>query len=424
MKCPICQHDEWKNIDQHRMKAQGMAVCTGCGFVGYPTKYKTKEQIKAHYRKDYRPAPTNQNLFSGERKLWYHEYFLRNLIEEWKKVGLKPVVGEVGAAMGLFLSWLKEQIECDTLIGTEWATAYRRVSLHEFGVKLDEDFDFKRKYDLIASFHVLEHQMDPDKELAAYRECLTPQGVIYLSTPVWFRDATNFGQSGFDLEYYWHPDHINCWSEVHLEHIFAKVGLEPIMKNDNIYGNTYILKRVEPNPDHKIEWTAAKSEDIAAKMKACWKYIQSNETALAIETYPNCPNAWVHHYEMHRAELHKRPEEIERFINQVVSACPNSSDSLTLAGDILTRYEKYEDSYKFLERALARRPNNPTVLLGMSNCLRQLALREADEAKKITLFKRSLEILYRIRSTSVECAPQATSWIYHDQAQIPFEGEE
>lgn len=423
MNCPICSGEEWKNIDEHRIKPHEMCVCTGCGFVSYPKKYQTKEQIKEHYRKDYRPAPTNMNLYSGERKLWYHEAFLRNLIEEWKKAGIKPVVGEIGAAMGLFLRWLQDQIECTAVVGTEWTTAYRRVAFHEFDVKLVEDFDFNRKYDLITSFHVLEHQMDPDKELAAYRDCLSDQGLIYLSTPIWFRDATNFGQSGFDLEYYWHPDHINCWSEVHLEHIFAKVGLEPILKNTDVYGNTYILKRAEPKPDAKVDWTAEKSEDIAARMKKCWQLIQSNETALAIETYSNCPSAWVNHYEMHRAELHKRPAEIEKFINQSIAACPNTSDTLTLAGDIMTRYEKYHDAYKLFEKALSKKPNNPTILLALSNCLRQNALREKDPEKKVDLFKKALSILQRVRGTSLELAGQATSWIYHDMAQIPIEGE-
>lgn len=422
MRCPICNGNDWKNIDEHRISKQGMSVCTGCGFVSYPNKYQTKEQIKAHYRKDYRPAPTNHNMFSGERKLWYHEVFLRNLIEEWKKSGVKPRIGEVGAAMGMFLAWMKEQIDCELIHGTEWTTSFRRVAFHEFGIKLDEDFNFNDKYDLIVSFHVLEHQMDPDSELKAYRDCLTPSGLIYLSTPVWFREATNFGQSGFDLEYYWAPDHINCWSEEHLEHIFAKVGLEPVFKNTNVYGNTYLLKKVDPQVK-EITWTAEKSESIAEKMKKCWMLLQQNETALAIETYPNCPSAWVNHFEMHRAEFNKRPDELEKFLNQGIAACPNTADTLTLAGDIMSRYEKYENSFEIYTKALERKPNNPTILMAMSNCFRQMALREKDPEKKIELFKKALSILYRVKSTSVELANMATSWIYHDVANIPMEGE-
>lgn len=429
MRCPVCDQTKWKNVDHVRLKPSGMAMCEHCGFVSYPKKYQTEEQIKAHYRKDYRPAPTNQNLFSGERKLWYHEMFLRPMIEEWKKAGVKPAVGEIGAAMGMFLRWFQEQIECESVHGTEWTTSFRRVAAHEFDVKLDEDFDFSKKYDLIVSYHVLEHQMDPDKMLERYANCLKPGGIFYLSTPVWFREATNFGQAGFDIEYYWAPDHINCWGEEHLEEVIKRAGLVSIMKNDNVYGNTYLLRKMTLPEFKEAGKSVAKFDqpkylDAAERMFQCWKHIQENETALAVESYKNCPQAWIHHYEVNRAKLNDNREEMDKFLDMAIKACPNTADVLMMAGDVMQRYERWGDAYKTFEKALAQKPNNPTILMAMANCLRQNAMRMKDNPeKRVELFEKALAIVGRVRSTSLEIAPSAISWIFHDMAHIPFEGE-
>ncbi len=423
MRCFVCDGTEWTNVDKYRMKPHGMSMCNGCGVVSYPKKYKTEEEIKAHYRTGYRPAPNAMNLFSGERKLYYHEVLLAPLLEEWKKAGVKPVIGEIGAAMGLFLSWIRHKVPGCQVSGTELTTSFRRVAFHEFGIELTEEFDFSKKYDLIASYHVLEHQTDPDIWLRRYAEALSPSGVLYLSTPIWFREATNFGQAGFDLEYYWAPDHINCWSEEHLEQVIRRAGLAILHKNDNIYGNTYILKQDDQiKPIDKL-WDVNAYENTMEKMITCWKAIEENDTALAIATYPNCPKAWVHHYELERGRFHKDSAALASFLEQAIAACPNTADTLTMAGDIYTRYEKFQEAYKLFERALRRKPNNPTILMAMSNCIRQTALREKDEKERIVLLKEALRILERVRETSVELSNQATSWMYHDQSLIPMENE-
>lgn len=421
MRCSVCDANDWENVDSLRDTKKNMAMCKGCGFVSYPDRYKSEEEIKEHYRKDYRQAPTVQNLFSSERKIYYHEAFLRPLIEEWKKAGLKPVVGEIGSAMGLFLAWIQKQIDCE-VYGTELTTSFRRVAHSEFGLNLTEELDFSRKYDLIASYHVLEHQLDPDVMLKRYAEALSDSGLIYLGTPVWFREACNFGSSGFDLGYYWHPDHINCWSEEHLEHIIAKSGLKIIAKNDNIYGNTYLLqKSSDPLPEKKFD--AAKHKEIASRIKAAWTALQVNETAQAIDAWKNTPSAWINHYELNRAMFHKDRPALQEFMKQAIEACPNTSDVLILCGDIYHRYEEFEKSYDLFKKAEIQKPNNPTVLMAMANCIRQRALRCEEEPKRSELFQQAINITAHVRATSLEVLPQATTWNFHDVAQIKMAEE-
>lgn len=431
MRCIVCDSDKWKNVDHWRgtplelvkEHGAGMAQCEECGFVSYPNKYQSYEAIKAYYRTAYRPAPNVQNLCSGERKLHYHEVVLRPWIEQWKSAERPPVIGEVGSAMGMFLSWMKQQIPQAEVHGTELTTSYRRVAKHEFGIDLVEELP-EKKYDMIASYHVLEHQMDADWWLAAYAKMLSEQGVIYLSTPIWFREATNFGSQGFDLDYYWHPDHINCWSQEHLELIIWKAGLEIIYKNDNIYGNTYILRKLQGEPAHKPELAlpgvyAKRGEDLLR----CWRHIQSNETDLAIEAYPNCPAAWINHYELNRAKLDKDKKALSEFLNSAVKACPNTADTLTLAADVNVRYEEFKNAIALFKQALKRKPNNPTLLFGLANCFRQIALKTKNEDEKMAALNESLAIMKHARATSIELANQATSWIYHDYSLIPIGGE-
>ena len=43
MKCMICHESSWKNVDEFRLTKQDMCMCTKCGFVTYPEKYKDKD---------------------------------------------------------------------------------------------------------------------------------------------------------------------------------------------------------------------------------------------------------------------------------------------------------------------------------------------------------------------------------------------
>jgi SAM-dependent methyltransferase len=425
MKCPVCDGEEWQNVDKYRLKPQETHMCSGCGFVSYPTKYKSKEEILEYYRKDYRKPPNVTNLYSGERKLHYHESFLGPLFGAWKKDGkTKPVIGEVGAAYGVFLNWLKTYHFPEAeLHGTELTTSFRRIAFHEYGLRLEEELP-KKKYDMICSYHVLEHQQEPDKELAMYVDMLAPGGFVYLSTPIWFREAMNFGSSGFDIEYYWHPDHINAWSEEHLEAIIDKAGLQIVLKNDDIYGNTYLLQ-VKKDDSHKVfSFDPDKCLVQMERLYGAWQALQEGDTAMALEAWPNCPAAWITHYEISRASLHKLGfPAIQEFFEKAIAACPNGPEALSLAGDVSTRYEQYDIALTYLTRALQRKPNNPTVLMAMGNCFRQKALREKDLIKREQFFKESVNIGQFVRQTSLEVAGHATTFLYHDQAMLPFEGE-
>ena len=318
------------------------------------------------------------------------------------------------------LNWVKSHSPEADLSGTEWTDSFKRVSFHEYGLRLEDDLDKTKKYDMLISYHVLEHQTEPNIKLKEYADLLNDGGLFYLSMPIWFRDANNSAVGGFDIEYYYAPDHINVWSDEHVDYLIAKSGLEIVHKDTAVYGNTYILKKTS-KPAVKPNFDVKKIEDSMDKIFKCWLAIQENNTALAIDTWPNCPAAWVNHYEMNRALLSKNKEEHDRFLDKAIESCPNAADMLMFAGDIMTRYERYDKSMDYLQKALSKKPNNPTILMGIANCFKMKAVKETDEQKKVELLHQSINIFRFIMTISGEMMPQAVTWCYMAEALLPVD---
>jgi SAM-dependent methyltransferase len=414
-ECPVCNTiGKWKNVDQFRTKPEGMCICETCGFISYPERFKTEEQIKKFYRDEYRSIPQGGNLISGNRKLQYHEFFLGPLFEEWRMQEIdKPVVGEIGSALGMFLNWIKGKFPQAEIHGTELTTGFKKVAFYEYGIKLEDDFDYTKKYDLITSYHVLEHQMRPDIKLKEYAACLKDNGVFYLAVPVWFQALHTDATASFDLDYYWHPDHFNAWGENHLEWIIAKAGLEPIYKNDTIYGTTYILKKSTKKVEQP-KWSFDNSIKFVETAQKVWLYIQEQKSKAALELYKNCVTAWVHNYEYNRAWFDKHQPELWHYLDQCIEACPNSADACIFAADVCTRYERLNHAKQYYQMALNKKPNSAAVVMGLSNIARLMALKETNQAVREEHIKSSLDALRFIRNTAPDMQDKAISWMFHD----------
>lgn len=436
MNCFICGSNDWENVDQFRLKREddkanptGMSLCKSCGIVSYPAKYQSKEALKEFYKKSsYRKPPQVNDFFSGERKLHYHHYFLNSLFTEWKKQGLtSPVIGEVGSAFGMFLNWVKEHhFPSATVKGTEWDLARRRVAYHEYGLTLDEELDTSVKYDLITSYRVLEHQCDPDKELKLYHSLLKDDGILYLSVPVWFRELQNPGQSVFDIEFYWSTSHINCWSNEHLEYLIAREGFEVIYRNDNIYGNTYLLRKLKDWALPAVPiWSPDDRKKDLERIYNCWMALHEGDAALALEQWKNCVAAWAHHYEYNRAKFHEKGFEVihNDFILKAIEACPNSADAFTLASNLCMRYNQWDLALKYLKHAIDRKPNNPSILAEIAKAFREKAIASKDAKEQADFYKEAAAICKFIRQSSMELAPQAVTFVYSDQSKIPMPSE-
>lgn len=429
MRCPICDStDKWVNVDEHRFSKKGMHICNGCGFVSYPEKYKTEDEIRKYYEKDYRACPSVNNAFTGQRKLHIHSAFLTETLDKWVKQGFKnPVICDVGAAYGLFLNWIRGIFPEAELNGTEYALAYRRNAWHEYGLKLDLEFDKTKKYDLISSFKVAEHQMDVDLRLREYAECLKEDGFLYISVPLWFHRMSNFGADGFDLEYYYDPNHINAWSREHFEYLLTKCGLEVLKVDDWMYDTTYLCKRNDAVMGTKDVPNLA--PDVIRRMKAIKAAAVKSgagDFEGAIKEFGNFPNAWINLYETVRAKAHQKNEGqlpldyiLTNVLDHAMKACPQSLDIMRLKADVFMRYDRYAEAADVLQQALEKRPNNASFLMALSHCFREIAMRATDPQDRLRMFSESRDCARYLRDIDLQMKNDAVNWIYRDNSELP-----
>lgn len=438
MRCLVCDKSDWENVDQFRIKKEGMSLCKQCGFVSYPEKYKKKEEVIEFYRKQYRAAPTVENLYQGQRKLNYHQEFLSEpVLDVWRKEGKKdPVIFEIGAAYGLVLAWFKNMKDVNgtffpnaDLSGTELTLSYRRNAWHEFGINLKEDFDESKKYDLIMSYKVAEHMLDADIELMRYRKSLKPDGKLYISVPTWFNRLHNFGVGGFALEYYYAPEHVNVWSRPHFEAVLRKAGFKIVKENHAFYDNTYLCEvDTEIKDGQAIDIplpTPNQIRDWMIKIKTADELCQKKMFGEALEHWPNFPIARRAHYEFHRKDWHSRgiDEIMKGIIKPWLALDSDSYEVYILGADLLMRYDKYHEALNYLKIALTKRPKCETALGAISNCYRMLAKNANDKGEKIEFIKQSRDIMRFMKDNCLNSFANSVTWIYSDNAIIPMPNE-
>ena len=426
MKCCICGTDDWKNVDEFRDKPAGMAMCNGCGFISYPAQWKSEEDLKEFYRKDYRKPPTIQNLHTGQRKLHFHNAFLKEIFKVWAETGKEaPVVGEIGAAFGMFLNFVRDQFPKADLNGTELTKSFRRNAYHEFGLNLTEELDLTKKYDLISSYKVAEHQCDIDKYLRQYVEALKPDGVLYISVPTWLGRLNNFGAPGFTLEYYYHPNHINVWTRKLFETLLKKVGAKIVKYDGSMYDDTYLCVR-----DDELMKEEPVYEDPTEILKRLTRVKKAGDAFAAsrydeaIEAWPDFPDAHAHRYETRRAEFHKLGfDGIKKEVFDVaLKCCPGSPEIYYLIGDVSWRYERFHDAVLAFEQMLILRPANTSALHNLAKCHRSIGLAafvQGEIGKGFQGTAKARNIMKYLREVSAADEVEAVNRIYDDNAKLP-----
>jgi SAM-dependent methyltransferase len=423
VRCPICTEvGQWKSVDQYRYKASGMCLCTSCGFVTYPEAISKTAQLKDFYREEYRDAPGVNNLYTGERKLHYHGAFLESLFKQWESDGLKdPAVCEIGAAFGMFLDWVRKVVPGAKLFGTELTTSMVRNAFHLYGLRLTDEIDATKKYDLIATYKVAEHQPNIDVELEKYAQCLKPGGRLYISVPTWFGRMSNFGVNGFSLEYYYHKNHINVWTQKLFEGLLARCGFEVVQENHTFYDDSYLCV---VNPEKKnlpmVKESPVEIERSLAAIFTAAAAFDAGEYAQAIAAWPNFPEAHTLHYEMNRQKFHGQGFDwiIENVGKKAVEACPKSTNALLLCADICMRYNQWEKALEYLNKVLDWKPNDGTTLSNIAHCFRNIS-QMVQGPEKLRMIVEARNVTRMVTAVSQQMKSDALTWMMQDNARIP-----
>ena len=427
MECVVCRSNDWENVDKYRHDEKNMCMCKKCGFVSYPTLYKTKQEIIDYYRKEYRPPPSAQNYFTGYRKLGFHLAFLGDSIKKHLEGKKAPVIGEVGAAFGMFLDYFRSQYAPDGVFhGTELTTSFKRVAHWEFGLDLTDELP-PGDYDVISSYKVAEHQLDVDLELANYRKYLEKKdGLLYISVPTWFDILNNFGKGGFDLNYYYDTNHVNVWTKKLFESCLKKAGFEIIKHDGFIYDDTYLCKVCEPKALTEADYEDPKDIlDRLDRIKKASDFAAQGKHREALEMWPRFPIVWSELYNYSRSKLHATGESnpFEHIMKEVTEpmfkVLGKERDTLIMAADLCMAYEKWDRAIDYLSDILEICPVSSVALDRMSQCFRQKALVEKDEIKRVEHFARSRHLVGMVAQNDPQRHHDQITWRYHDESQMP-----
>lgn len=432
-RCLICDASHgWHDVDHLRMKPMGMAMCKQCGFVSYPARLLSQEDLHAYYETDYRKMPNASNYFTGHRKLHYHSAFLSPLLKEWAETASKDSprrVHEDGSAIGMFLHWLRQtQPEGSIDIsGTEWTGTFRRVAWHEYKVPLTVQWDPKEddRYDMIATYKVAEHMIDVDHKLEQYRKHLKPDGLLYIGVPQWHKMMSNFGVSGYDLEYYYHPDHINVWGRDHFEYLLNRCGFRIERENHQYYDSVYLCRIDESVRERcaSVHASFAPGPVIAImeRVKAATVLYEQNKFKEAIETFSAFPLAWQGYYEMQRKWWHEQGwEAIKKgIIDLALEACPDSAEIVEFCASLARRYEQFDLTSELLNLALSMRPSSSGALMAAGAMMRDRAQVTENPEDRNKLYAEAARAMVELQRQHPDVLSDSMSWKFYDFAHLP-----
>lgn len=162
------------------------------------------------------------------------------LIKKFVKVEQSIKALEIGPGAGQFMlkikdntKWVVEGIE----LGTESFEWCKSQGLNVLNVSI-EDFETDTKFDLISSFHVLEHVTSPKAFLQKCSAMLSDEGILYLEVP-------NFNTPGHPYEKFLQFPHLYNFTRETMTNYLQQQGFAPIYVDEAIF-NLIIISRKNP----------------------------------------------------------------------------------------------------------------------------------------------------------------------------------
>jgi 2-polyprenyl-3-methyl-5-hydroxy-6-metoxy-1,4-benzoquinol methylase len=191
-----------------------LAQCRSCGMV-FAHRPPTAQELEATYG-SYPVIPALSPL----TKQRYLE--LLDVFDGYRRTGR---ILDAGSGSGYFLDtamergWEAHGTEYDTAV----VEACRARGIHMQQGVLDPAHYTEASFDVITSFEVLEHLVDPATELAHISKLLRPGGILYLTTPNFNSVARHIARDRWNIINY--PEHLNYFTPRTLGLSLKKAGL-------------------------------------------------------------------------------------------------------------------------------------------------------------------------------------------------------
>ncbi len=268
--CSICQSGHFKVLSKKERRGIPLSVviCQNCGLVQANPRLD-KEAYVQFYNNEYELLQAeadgeNETFFSIERKRGKKIYeFLKGQLGR----GIKDkFIVEIGAGAGGILSYFQEQ--GNEVYGLDLGEEYVRFGQKK-GVRLEVGGieklkQLKKKPYLVIYNHVLEHLLDPLKELQEVKKHLREGTFLYLAVPG-IKNIPYSHQSDF-LKYLT-ITHVNYFTKTTVSNLFKMAGgLRIVHVDEKIEAFLQLDSRVKPNK-------------IQNDYESCWEFLQKLENS-------------------------------------------------------------------------------------------------------------------------------------------------
>jgi 2-polyprenyl-3-methyl-5-hydroxy-6-metoxy-1,4-benzoquinol methylase len=200
-----------------------LSKCGNCKMV-FSSRVPSGQELDNYY--------ANYNRSRGVSELTLKKY--GDLLDQFESYRELNRLLDAGCGSGFFLDIAKQkgwQSE-GTEIGTE-TVEFCRKKRHIVYEGSIENIKFGEEYDLIASFEVIEHLIDPISHLQRLYDILRPGGVLYVTTPNFNAITRHLLKSEWTVITY--PEHLSYFSAHTLDSALKRVGFKKLyMKADGI----------------------------------------------------------------------------------------------------------------------------------------------------------------------------------------------
>lgn len=235
--CEICLGKKNKHLYTQQFVLPGLhgesrygydvVACEKCGFV-YATNILSRKELSDFYKNNLKYAYKSDGGEIPAYAKWLHARsyeFVDNYLEKLRGTNKKKIsILDVGCGAGYLLNCFKEQGYTD-LSGLDPAKDCRVAAKKLYGIELAtatlEEYQTKRKFDLVILGSVLEHMSQIDEVVEKIKLLLKPDGLLYLCVP----DADHMGAVLNEPFLEFSLEHINYFTRGSLCNLLCSRGL-------------------------------------------------------------------------------------------------------------------------------------------------------------------------------------------------------
>lgn len=171
-RCDVCHS---RGLDQADA-VNRICRCRRCGYVFVNPRPTQREIVRFYSRSThYDPWLTEED---ARLRLWKRRL---RIVLKYRHYGR---LLDVGTGTGQFLTVARRFFE---VYGTEVSESGVRIARDRYGLNISQgeldNIDFRRSYDVLTLFHVLEHVPSPSSTLSKCRELMNDGGILLVAVP-------------------------------------------------------------------------------------------------------------------------------------------------------------------------------------------------------------------------------------------------